>query len=334
MAFTDLKYTRDPGETGPHMQVKLAVCFVMLLLPLLLRGTESVLLIFVPGLVACMLSGLFLINVIYFSSVVFVVGSAAAFMQGRPEAALWMVQAAGMTVLLITRMKQPGGGSDFFLQGAVFLCFTVVAAFVMGNGFNLAEGYKIAADNITRELDSSLKLYLDGVGNSTVPPDLALWFQQMVELITRFFPGLVMVNMVMAAFLNTVVLRRCLVKNYGRHVPIPEFTEWRMPEWLVWPWIAAGVCCFASTPLYSLAGKNLLFVLSSLYFVAGISVVQFLFKRFQVPRWIRWTTWLLLGLQWYGAILIAAMGLADVWIDFRQKFAMPDRSDEGNGDVQ
>ena len=312
------------------MTVKLAVCSVMLLLPLLLQGTESVLLLFVPGLVACMLSGLFLNNVLYFSGAVFIAGSTVALMQGRPEAALWMVQSTGLAVLLITRMKQPGT-SDLFLQGAMYLCFTAVAAFAVGSGFNLAGGYQAAVNNITKELDSSLKLYMDNVGGRASQPELTLWFQQVVDLITRFFPGLVMVTMVMAAFFNTIALRRCLVKNHADHAAVPDFSAWRMPEWLVWFWIAAGVSCFASSSFYSVAGKNFLLVVSSLYFVAGISVAQFLFERFVVPRWIRWATWLILGLQWYGVIILVGMGLADVWVDFRQRFALPDRpGDESN----
>lgn len=306
----------------------------MLLLPLLIQGTESILLLFVPGLVACMLSGLFLINVLYFSGAVFAAGSAVAFMQGRPEAALWIVQATGLAVFLIIRMKRPGSDSDFFLQGAIFLCFTAITAFAVGSGFNLAEGYQDAVNNITKELDSSLKLYINNVGNKASQPELTLWFQQLVDLITRFFPGLVMVTMVMVAFFNTVVLRHCLVKNGSDHVSVPDFSTWKMPEWLVWPWIAAGVCCFSSIPFYSLAGKNILLVVSSLYFVAGISVAQFLFERFQVPRWIRWTTWLILGLQWYGVVILAGMGLADVWVDFRQKFALPNGTDNGTDAMQ
>jgi uncharacterized protein YybS (DUF2232 family) len=171
---------------------------------------------------------------------------------------------------------------------------------------------------------------MNHAGENTLQPDLALWFQQLKEVIVRFFPGLVMTTMVMSAFINTVICRRCFYRTLGESSPLGAFSAWHLPEWLVWPWITAAAACFIPQSLYSTMGKNALLVISSIYFVAGISTAQFLFERFRVPRWIRWVTWLLIGIQWYGMIILAGLGLADVWVDFRQRFKDADSSGDMN----
>lgn len=307
------------------MPVKLIICAALLLLPTIAPGAQALLLIFVPGLAACMLYGLAFTSALAFLGGLFVAGSVMAFTTGRPDTALWMVQGTGTALLMLVSLKHSKDGPDIFLQCAVYLCFTTFAAFALGSGFDLAQAYKGAVSSMSDELEASLKLYTAGSGQETLSPELALWFQQLKEIIIRFFPGLVMTSMVMAAFINTLVCRRCLAGPVEDAQPLSRFSQWKMPEWLVWPWIAAGASCFIPHSLYSTMGENALLVFSAVYCVAGISVAQFLFERFRVPRWIRWATWLLIGIQWYGMLMLAALGLADVWVDFRKRFSQSDK---------
>jgi len=328
LAFKDLKNTAAGGEAGPHMPVKIIICAALLLLPAVAPGVQSLLLVFVPGLAACMLYGMPFVNAAAFLGGLFIAGSALAFMTGRPDTALWMVQGTGTAVLILAGLRHSRSGPDIFLLCTIYLCFTTFAAFALGSGFDLSEAYRSAVGSMSDELEASLKLYTAGSGQKTLSPELALWFQQLKEVIIRFFPGLVMTSMVMSAFFNILLCRRCLSGN--REVPalLNRFSQWKMPEWLVWPWIISGAGCFIPNSLYSAMGENALLVFSAVFCVAGISVAQFLFERFGVPRWIRWATWVLIGIQWYGMLLLAALGLADVWMDFRKRFARPDRESE------
>ncbi len=321
MAFKDLRYSAGGKESGPRTPVKLVICAVLLLLPAAAPGAQSLLMIFVPGLAACMLYKENFNSALAFLGVVFLTGSAISYMTGRPDSALWMVQGTGTALLIIFGLRHSKDAPEIFLLCTLFLCLTTFAAFALGSGFDLAEAYRGAVSSVTDELEASKQLYTQGSGQQTLSPELALWFQQLKEVIIRFFPGLVMTSMVMAAFLNTLVCRKCLAGAGEGTVPLSSFSHWKLPDWLVWPWIAAGAACFIPHSLYSTMGENSLLVFSAIFFVAGISVTQFLFERFSVPRWIRWITWVLIGIQWYGVLVLAALGLADVWVDFRKRFS-------------
>ncbi len=312
------------------MPVKLLICAVLLLLPAAAPGTQSLLLIFAPGLAACMLQGDEFTSAPAFLGALFVAGSVMAYMTARPDSALWMVQGIGTALLMLTGLRHAKNGPEIFLLCSIYLCLTTFAAFAIGSGFDLDQAYKVAINGITNELEASIKLYTTGSGQQTLSPELALWFQQLKEVVIRFFPGLVMTSMVLAAFLNTLLCGRCLARAREGAEPLGRFSHWKIPEWLVWPWIITGAACFIPHSFYSTMGENGLLVFSTVFLVAGISVTQYLFERFAVPRWIRWATWLLIGIQWYGILLLAALGLADVWVDFRKRFSKsaPDEHSE------
>jgi len=327
LAFKHVKYYSGGRESGPLVAVKLLICAVMLLLPLFAPGTQSLMLLFIPGFTACMLYEIAFMHALGFLSAIFFAGSILSYLAGRADAALWIVQSTGTALLILTGIRYLKDGPDIFLKNALFLCLTTFAAFAVGSGFDLSGAYKNAVNAMSDEIEASIRLYAAGSGQESLPPELALWFQQIKEVIIHFFAGIVMTSMVLASFFNVAVCRRCLYGRLRDAVPLSRFSEWRLPEWLVWPWIAAGIGCFIPHSQYSMIGENALLVFTAVFLVGGMSVAQFLFERFSVPRWIRWTTWLLIGIQWYGLLLLSAMGLADVWVDFRKRFAL--RTEEG-----
>ncbi len=71
--------------------------------------------------------------------------------------------------------------------------------------------------------------------------------------------------------------------------------------------------------IFKACGENALLVLSSIYFLQGLAVVAFYFERLKVPAFIRWITYILLCIQWYGLILVVIIGVSDVWFDLRAR---------------
>ncbi len=300
--------------------MRLFYCAVLLLMPLALPGSESLLVMFAPGVAACLLFPLEPWSVTRLLGGIFIAGFAGAIWAGKPDAAMWMVQGAGGTFVLVKTLKLGRSSSEIFLSVALFMCLCLFAGFAAGSGLDLAKGYRLVTDGLSRQLDASLDMYLKGSGESGLSPELALWFQQVREVVIRYFPGLVMTTMVAAACINTLILGRCAGRMTAVQVRIQPFSQWRMPEWLVWFWIAAGAACFISRSLYSAMGMNALLVISFIYMISGISTAGFLFERFRLPRWLRWFTWIVVGLQWYGLLLLVALGLSDTWVDFRTRF--------------
>ena len=102
--------------------------------------------------------------------------------------------------------------------------------------------------------------------------------------------------------------------------------RWQLPEPLVWVFIAGGVLYLTGLPWLQTLGLNVLLILVGLYFLQGLSIAAFLFQRFHLPRVLAALSVLLLLFQPFLALLVAGLGLFDVWFAFRQlSFPRPPR---------
>jgi uncharacterized protein YybS (DUF2232 family) len=70
--------------------------------------------------------------------------------------------------------------------------------------------------------------------------------------------------------------------------------------------------------IVKIIGLNTLIVLLFLYLLQGLSIVQFFFKRKNIPRYLRGLFYALIVLYQYLLVFISAIGLFDIWVDFRK----------------
>lgn len=135
-------------------------------------------------------------------------------------------------------------------------------------------------------------------------------------LIGRIYPALVVVSLAVVAGLNLLLLRRVA----GRLPEAPalgDFKLFRNPEQLVWVLIAAGFATLVPHRLVTTVALNMLIVTISLYFVQGLAIIGHFFARHNVPRFVRVIFYLFLALQPYLTVAVAALGIFDIWGDFR-----------------
>lgn len=140
--------------------------------------------------------------------------------------------------------------------------------------------------------------------------------EQAGTLIGRIYPSLVVVSLAVIAGLNLLLLRKASAR-LPEPLPVGEFILFKNPEQLVWVLIAAGFAMLVPNPLVTTAALNVLVVTISLYFIQGMAVIAHLFTRIAVPRFARVLFYLVLTLQPYLAVAIAALGIFDIWGDFR-----------------
>ena len=133
------------------------------------------------------------------------------------------------------------------------------------------------------------------------------------------FPGLLFVGSLLTAagyaFTLQAMIRRWPVQFGGAQ---PAAFRWELPELLVWPFIGSGVCFLIGIPPLRVVGLNGLIVLLGLYFLQGLSIAAFLFRRFQLPRFLATLSVILLVFQPFFTLLVAGLGLFDVWFSFRR----------------
>jgi uncharacterized protein YybS (DUF2232 family) len=133
------------------------------------------------------------------------------------------------------------------------------------------------------------------------------------------FPGLFFVGSLLTASGYVLVLRglaRRWPAQFGGLTSEPF--RWELPEWLVWAFIAAAILYLTGLPWLQATGLNVLIILVGLYFLQGLSIAAFLFQRFHLPRFLGTLSVLLLLFQPFLALLVAGVGLFDVWFAFRR----------------
>jgi len=107
----------------------------------------------------------------------------------------------------------------------------------------------------------------------------------------------------------------------GRDPAFPDFGDlacWKMPDWVVWFVIAVGVMMIVPEEIVQIIGLNGLIILLFLYLLQGLSIVQFFFRKKNIPRYLRALFYTLIILYQYLLVFISAIGLFDIWVDFRK----------------
>jgi uncharacterized protein YybS (DUF2232 family) len=133
------------------------------------------------------------------------------------------------------------------------------------------------------------------------------------------FPGMFFAGSLLTAA-GYVFLARALMRRWSAQLGgvNPEPVRWELPELLVWVFIGAGVSYLTGLPWLQAVGLNVLIVLIGLYFLQGLSIAAFLFQRYHLPRFLGALSVLLLLFQPFLTLVVAGLGLFDVWFAFRQ----------------
>jgi uncharacterized protein YybS (DUF2232 family) len=239
---------------------------------------------------------------------------AAAF--GIQASALYLLQCS-VIALLMPELLRRGFGSARTIAWTT--AGNLVVFLLAGLAFMLISGQDIqqlAVGEINASLAQAMELY----GKSGIKgDDLAAMKHSMVtaaNLLIRTYPALMTVTLIaMAGFSLTLVRRFAVLAESD--LKLGEFNRFKNPEWLVWLLIAAGFSMLADNPIVTTPALNLLVVLALLYFLQGLAVVSTIIARQGHAGLLRLGLYLLLLFQPYVSALVVALGIFDLWGDFR-----------------
>jgi uncharacterized protein YybS (DUF2232 family) len=157
--------------------------------------------------------------------------------------------------------------------------------------------------------------------------EIKVFIGQLREQVARLFPALLLTSIICTVWLNIVVGQWLLKKKDSSRTKREDLKNWRLPELLVWPVIVAGIALLVPEERFNTLGLNLGLVLLVLYLSQGLAIISSMMRRWSLPLAIRAITYTLLFLQVYGIAFVAALGLADVWLDFRKPRLKKDADD-------
>lgn len=140
-----------------------------------------------------------------------------------------------------------------------------------------------------------------------------------VEQMLQILPGLLFGSLCLVVLLNILFLSKRFPDRRAQWLSVATFREWKCPEQLVWALIACGFAFFVpANEVVTIVALNVLLVTGVCYFIQGLAIVAFFFHKNNVPRFLRSATYILIIFQQIFTLLVAALGLFDLWGDFRR----------------
>lgn len=136
------------------------------------------------------------------------------------------------------------------------------------------------------------------------------------DLFARTYPSFVTVFVIAIAGFNALLVGR-YCRQFESAPEIGEFKDYKNPEYLIWVLIVAGFSMLSDNSMITTPALNLLVIMVLLYFIQGMSVVLTLIDRNSLARTLRVAFYLMLVFQPYIAAPVVAIGIFDLWGDFR-----------------
>jgi len=162
------------------------------------------------------------------------------------------------------------------------------------------------------------KLY----GQMGVPSEQVALIRDNASQIARFFinilPALGLISMALCIWLNLLAARTVF---YRRQLYFPDFGDlarWKAPEKLVWVVIGSGRVLLVPDDRVFYVGLNLLLLCLFVYLLQGLAIVSHFFRTRNIPLFLRTIFYALLIFQQILVLLVIALGLFDLWVDFRK----------------
>lgn len=205
---------------------------------------------------------------------------------------------------------------DAFSRGTALLGMTWMTTAILISGLNQVNLYHEVLKEIDAGLVTASEVYSQAPDIPLdVKAELQPAFARIREVTPKIFPGLLAVITLSTVWLN-ILLSNWLLRKKGLS-GWEDMSQWRFPEPLVWVFISAAGMLFLPGTM-SVIGLNLMIIMVSLYFMQGFEVLNHLCLKWSVPNPIRLMIIFFLVIQAYGFILLALLGIADIWADFRK----------------
>ena len=231
---------------------------------------------------------------------------------------LLLMLAGGTGIMIAEVLRRPWTVERTLIIPVVILlaccgCLLLLSAYQTGQPpLRLIESY------ILSSIGENIKLYEQMNISSEQLTLIRDHSGPIAALLTRIFPAMLLVGASLFIWLNIFAARR-LFQKYGLHYPeFGDLSLWKAPEKMVWLLIGAGGMLLVETGAVKYTGLNLLITCLFVYLLAGLSVIGYFFKVKKVPVFFKILFYVLIMIQQYLLLVVMALGLFDLWADFRK----------------
>jgi uncharacterized protein YybS (DUF2232 family) len=220
------------------------------------------------------------------------------------------------SVVLPYLLKKP-----IFWDRAVFLstlsCFVAVALILIGTMAANHTSVKVVLDQIVQtEVEQALEVYQAAGIDESQLQQVEQVIHGMATFVTEHVVGIFIVAAMSVQFFCLWLLH--LFKRRDYQIFGTPFVHWKLPSGLIWGLILAGFASVVPVDVVRLIGRNLLVVMLPLYFLQGLAILSSFMQRKQYPVALKGLIYALMLILNPLQIVITAVGVFDLWIDFRR----------------
>jgi uncharacterized protein YybS (DUF2232 family) len=141
---------------------------------------------------------------------------------------------------------------------------------------------------------------------------------KLVDMIVELGPALAVIAAAFAVLVNLSAFWRLVGKNRLPYRLFGDLVRWSTPEWLVWVLIASGFALFVPVATVRTVALDGFVCVAAVYFCQGLAVMAFYLKMIATPAAWRGVIYFIAAVQPLLAALVSAVGVFDLWIDFRR----------------
>lgn len=235
-----------------------------------------------------------------------------------PLVAGWYMAQCGLAGYLIPelalRAYTPSRVVLWSTASASLLTVALVVMVSLATGFN---PQLFVEKEVGHGLEQAMKLY-EASGKLSVEDlqTLKSGMESIGQVMTRIYPALATLNLMLVCIITTGLFFYAAAKR-SVELAVAPFNNFKAPELLVWPAIVAGFATLVPYPPLMTPALNLLVVLGFIYFIQGLAVLLCLINRTSYSGMLKVFTAVLLLTQPYLAMIVAIVGIFDIWGDFR-----------------
>jgi len=197
--------------------------------------------------------------------------------------------------------------------GAVVVAGTLLAFAIEGSPQVLAQSMH---NDLLAALVRGEKFYKTLGIEAAIAPDTRA---TIVESALRLSPALAAITIAFGVLINLGVFWR--ISGRQQRVGYPLFGDlvrWATPEWLIWGLLVAGFGLFIPVAPLGTIALDCFVCVVAVYFCQGLAVMAFYFKVLAMPPLARGLIYFVTVVQPVLAALVCAVGVFDLWIDFRR----------------
>ena len=227
----------------------------------------------------------------------------------------------GMAGLFIAQIAAKNGSVEkIIIYPALFIIAAICFYFIYGGFVLSVSPWQLVVKYIAATIQENIKLYSQLPLKTEDINYIKDNEKNIIDGFTQIFPSLIIITSTLIIWANFLLGKRILGKAGITWPKFTELTRWKSPELIIWIFIISGGLFFVPNKDINFFSLNIFLVTCFIYLLQGLAIVSFFFQNKNVPLFFRYLFYFFIAVQQILMIPIIAVGLFDIWIDFRKYF--------------